>query len=111
MPVGLLANVRLLSEDLSGNQLTEYEKNKAALVAEVIEDLLRLPRNASDPQARTIFRNLYPHLLALSKCPDLVVNRGHYFGTSFREPGEMGPSRKGLSDQDKYALIEFLKTF
>jgi len=34
-----------------------------------------------------------------------VVNRGHYFGTSYfkEEPG--------LSDDDKRALIEFVKTF
>jgi hypothetical protein len=42
--------------------------------------------------------------MALSKCPDYVVNRGHYFGTGF--DGE-----PALSDQDKGALIEFLKTF
>ena len=43
--------------------------------------------------------------MKLSKCPDYVVNRGHYFGTSYfkEEPG--------LSDPDKRALIEFLKTF
>ena len=44
-------------------------------------------------------------LLALSKCPDFVVNRGHYFGTS------MFKEEPGLSDADKRALIEFLKTF
>jgi len=44
-------------------------------------------------------------LLEFNKCPDFVVNRGHYFGTSYfkEEPG--------LTDQDKHALIEFLKTF
>ena len=110
-PVGLLANVRLLSEDLSGNQLTEYEKNKAALVAGIIVDLLRLPTNASDDQARKVFSNIYPNLLKLSKCPDFVVNRGHYFGTSYRDPGDTRPPRPGLSDSDKNALIEFLKTF
>lgn len=110
-PIGLLANVRLLSEDLSGDQLTQYDKNKAELVAGIIADLLRLPKNASDPQARKVFAGLYPRLLAVSKCPDFVVNRGHYFGTSYREPGETGPPRRGLSDSDKRALIEFLKTF
>ena len=110
-PIGLLANVRLLSEDLSGDQLTQYQKNKAELVAGIIADLLRLPKNASDPQARKVFAGLYPRLLAVSKCPDFVVNRGHYFGTSYREPGETGPPRRGLSDSDKRALIEFLKTF
>jgi hypothetical protein len=44
-------------------------------------------------------------MLELSKCPDFVVNRGHYFGTDlFKE-------EPGLSDDDKRALIEFLKTF
>jgi hypothetical protein len=34
-----------------------------------------------------------------------VVNRGHYFGTDrFKE-------EPALSDDDKLALIEFLKTF
>ena len=44
-------------------------------------------------------------MLELSKCPDFVVNRGHYFGT-----GKVG-SEPALSDDDKRALIEFLKTF
>ena len=44
-------------------------------------------------------------MLELNKCPDFIVNRGHYFGTSYftEEPG--------LTDEDKRALIEFLKTF
>ena len=44
-------------------------------------------------------------LLQLSKCPDFVVNRGHYFGTGY------AVGEPGLSDKDKRALIEFLKTF
>ena len=44
-------------------------------------------------------------MLELSKCPDFVVNRGHYFGTA--QLNEEPP----LSDEDKRALIEFLKTF
>ncbi len=49
--------------------------------------------------------NLVPDMVKLSKCPDYVVNRGHYFGTSqFAE-------EPGLSDADKLALIEFIKTF
>jgi hypothetical protein len=51
--------------------------------------------------------NLVDPLLELSKCPDFVVNRGHYFGTSyFRDKDE-----PELSDDDKWALIEFLKMF
>jgi hypothetical protein len=44
-------------------------------------------------------------MLKLSKCPDFVVNRGHYFGTN------LSPDGSTLSDDDKRALIEFLKTF
>ena len=43
-------------------------------------------------------------LLKLSKCPDFVVNRGHYFGTGLADEA-------ALSDDDKRALIEFIKTF
>jgi hypothetical protein len=38
-----------------------------------------------------------PALFKVSKCPDLIEDRGHYFGTS-------------LPDSDKLALIEYLKT-
>jgi hypothetical protein len=111
-PVGLLTNIRLLSEDLHGQQLVDYEGSKAAVAAGILVDLLRLPHNATDAQARKVFANIYPSLLRLSKCPDLVVNRGHYFGTSFQEPGQaVTYTRRGLTDPDKRALIEFLKTF
>ena len=42
-------------------------------------------------------------MLQVSKCPDLVINKGHYFGTSYftEEPG--------LSDAEKTDLIAFLK--
>ena len=40
----------------------------------------------------------------MSKCPDYVINKGHYFGTEYfaEEPG--------LSDSQKRDLIAFLKT-
>jgi hypothetical protein len=57
-------------------------------------------------------------LLKLSKCPDFVVNRGHYFGTArFNETDGLSEDEKSfgteppLSDDDKRALIEFIKTF
>jgi len=54
-----------------------------------------------------VFGKHVDNLLGLSKCPDFVVNRGHYFGTGYG-PGNNEP---GLSDADKRALIEFIKTF
>jgi hypothetical protein len=56
-------------------------------------------------------------LLELSRCPDFVVNRGHYFGTSeFKadpdvDDPEYFADEPPLSDDDKHALVEFLKTF
>jgi hypothetical protein len=92
-PINLLSNIDL---EQRGKTL------KALLKAKV--DLKSLPRDASDEQARAVFGNLVDPLLDVSKCPDFVVNRGHYFGTDYfsEEPG--------LSDEDKWALIAFLKT-
>jgi hypothetical protein len=115
-PVDLIANLRLLPEDLSGGQRADYEKNAAHVIPFLLGDLSQL-HGATDEQARAKFGNIYGNMLAMSKCPDFVVNRGHYFGTSGDpaankeppEPGlDIGP---GLNDQDKRALIEFLKTF
>jgi hypothetical protein len=63
-----------------------------------------LGEGASDEEAKKVFANVVDPLLALSKCPDFIVNRGHYFGT------DMLKEEPGLSDTDKRALIEFLKT-
>jgi hypothetical protein len=68
-------------------------------------DLEALPPDASDADALKVFANLAEPMLALSKCPDFVVNRGHYFGT------DMQTAEPPLGDADKRALIEFLKTF
>jgi hypothetical protein len=104
-PVGLLANLDLLGEGLDPAEKLKHQERVLSLLVKMKHDLASLPQNATDEDARKIFANLVPDLLALSKCPDYVVNRGHYFGTSYfdQEPG--------LSDGDKYALIEYLKTF
>jgi hypothetical protein len=54
----------------------------------------------------------------LMKCPDFVVNRGHYFGTAeFNDTDTLSDDEKAfgketpLSDDDKRALIEYVKTF
>ena len=71
---------------------------------------LDLKNSGEIPDARQKQRmlELTDLLLKVSKCPDLIVNRGHYFGTDLLDPSEHEP---GLSDQDKRALIAFLKTF
>jgi hypothetical protein len=51
-----------------------------------------------DAAAQELMSQLGTDLLKISKCPDFIQNRGHYFGAD-------------LTDADKRALIEFLKTF
>ena len=75
------------------------------LLLRLQQDLESLNGTATDAQLRETFANAVRPLLALNKCPDFVVNRGHYFGTNLlgEEPG--------LNDADKKALIALLKTF
>jgi hypothetical protein len=95
-PVNLLANINLES------RLTEL----VPLLLKIKRTYKRLPE---DPQERDeALRGLVDDLLEVNRCKDFVVNRGHYFGTDFL-PAEEG--EPGLSDEDKRALIEFLKTF
>lgn len=97
-PVDLLANLQLVAETDDPAQRAAHDLKLLRLLVRLVGDLKALPPGATDEQARQVFANLAEPLFALSKCPDYVVNRGHYFGA-------------GLSDADKLALIAFLKTF
>jgi len=104
-PVGLLANLNVVPETRDPAERAAYQKKVLDLLVNVKHHLEALPANASDDEVNKAFADLKDPLLELNKCPDLVVNRGHYFGTSaFAE-------EPPLSDDDKRALIEFLKTF
>ena len=106
-PVNLLANVEMQLDDASDAERIKHKAELLKLLLKTKGDLKSLPQPATDEQARKAFADLVEPLLKLNKCPDFVVNRGHYFGTSyFKEKDEAG-----LSDGDKLALIEFLKTF
>jgi len=118
IPVGLLSNLKLRAE-------SDDLGDKAAHVAKISEFLVKLkldlataPAGASDAELRQRFANLKAPMMALSKCKDFVVNRGHYFGTAeFNRQDGLSADEKAfgtepeLSDQDKRALIAFLKTF
>jgi hypothetical protein len=104
-PVDLLANLNLLPDSNDPVERLKHDGEVLDLLLKAQHDLAHLPKGATDEGARRVFANLADPLFELSKCPDYVVNRGHYFGTDHfkQEPG--------LSDYDKRALIEFLKTF
>jgi hypothetical protein len=106
IPVNLLANLNPLSESADPAERLAHDKEVLEFVIQAKRDLQALRRGASDDEAKKVFANLIEPLLKLSKCPDFVVSRGHYFGTGYVKDGE-----PGLSDADKRSLIEYLKTF
>ena len=103
--IGLISNIRVRSE--SGKSL-EHFKELAALLIKIGATLVSLDQDANDADARKAWADVIDDLIAISACPDYVVNRGHYFGTDKLPASEGEP---GLSDDDKWALIEFVKTF
>ena len=106
-PVNLLANLSLISESGDTVNVVDQTRKVLDLLLTLKRDLKALPKDASDEEARRILANLRRPLLDVSKCRDFVVNRGHYFGTAYLKDKD----EPGLSDADKRALIEFLKTF
>jgi hypothetical protein len=58
---------------------------------------IKLQHLDQDATNALMAKDLGPALLAVSKCPDFVEDRGHTFGST-------------LADDDKHALIEYLKT-
>jgi hypothetical protein len=103
-PVGLLANLMVRPEEKNLWGRLVHDHKLLHLGLDIKSDLWKLGPNPTDDDARRVFTPLADRLMELSKCPDYVVNRGHYFGTGY--DGEAA-----LNDQDKNDLIEFLKTF
>jgi mono/diheme cytochrome c family protein len=93
-PVNLLAN---LNVDSSDPRFSVWRL--LGLVRGLGGDLKRIRREQlSHEEASALLRQHVPKLIELSNCPDFIADRGHYFGTQ-------------LSDEDKEALIAFVKTF
>jgi cytochrome c5 len=86
-PINLIANLEPGFWDL------------LTLVPRIKADLHKIQNQKLDDEAaKKVFAHLVPDLIKASKCPDLIEDRGHEFGRT-------------LPDQDKRALIEYLKTF
>ena len=118
VPVGLLANLRLLAESDDPAVKAAHLRDLGEFLIKLKADLATAPADASDADLINKFANLKAPMIKLSKCPDLVVNRGHYFGTAeFNQQDGLSVDEKAfgrepeLSDDDKRALIAFLKTF
>ncbi len=89
-PVNLLANLNPDAKDLPKT------------VAFVLGKLAEIESQHLDEAAaqKVLKEQIAPRLMKVSKCPDFVMDHGHYFGWF-----------KTMSDADKDALIELLKTF
>jgi len=103
-------------QDVAGK--AEHAKNFLGLLGTLVANLPPPGASANDDEILAWVKKLRDPLLKLSKCPDFVVNRGHYFGTAkFNDVADLTEDEKSfapepaLSDDDKHALIEFLKTF
>jgi cytochrome c5 len=82
--------------NLIGNLQPDF--GQAVLGAKILKALLKIhAMNLSPEQGTAELIKAVPELLAANKCPDFIEDKGHYFGTD-------------LPDNDKRALIEYLKT-
>jgi hypothetical protein len=88
-PINLLANV---DPDADPKDLLKLCLDLKKVFLEV-----KLKHLGADATKELMRKEVAPELFKLSKCPDLIEDRGHYYGTD-------------LADADKRALIEFLKT-
>jgi hypothetical protein len=118
IPVGLLSNLKLRAESDDLGDKAAHLRDIGDFAVKLKIDLASAPPNASDAELRQRFANLKGPMMQLSKCKDFVVNRGHYFGTAeFNQQEGLSADETAfgtepeLSDQDKRALIAFLKTF
>jgi hypothetical protein len=98
-PIKLLAN---LDATLETRALDRADLAKTAglvdLGRKIKNRLITIKLQRLDSvQSRKVLADLVPDLLAHSKCPDFIEDKGHEFGTD-------------LPDEDKEALIEYLKT-
>jgi hypothetical protein len=91
-PVNLLANFNSEAD----------RKNQITAIKAVIDGTTEIrSQNLSDPKdvAKVLQEKIAPALMEVNKCPDFVMDKGHYF-----------PWFNSMSDDDKNALIELLKT-
>ena len=89
MPVNLLSNI-----DMEADPSLLIEA-----IAKTTEGIEASKKASNDRDALKVFLKIAgPALWKVNKCPDFVEDRGHLFGSQ-------------LSDEEKNALIAFLKTF
>ncbi len=95
-PVNLVANINMRAG----------KRDLISAVFSLVKGFKKIKSITNEKEALRVFTQITADkLLKVSKCPDLVVNKGHYFGTKY-----MNAQSKGLSSKEQEALIEYLKT-
>ncbi|MGH8551829.1 MAG: hypothetical protein ACRERS_00885, partial [Methylococcales bacterium] len=89
-PVNLLTNIDLDRRHGFINKI-KHDAELIGLLLKIKKDLKALPKDATDEQAAKVFANLVDPLVKNSKCPDYIVNRGHYFGTDYFKEANLEP--------------------
>ena len=118
-PINLASNVQPAADlPLFSARRVSHDAAVVELVKQVTAAVPSLDPKADDAALLEWGKQFRGPLLKLLKCPDFVVNRGHYFGTAeFNETASLSSDERGfgpepaLSEDDKHALIEFIKTF
>src|SRR6185503_6035683 len=96
-PVSLVTSMDVLGAEMPPEQQREHRRR----LTELLKTMKRELQRKNDVFAS---QEVMRAMLAVSKCPDYVINKGHYFGTSLL------PDEPGLTDAEKRDLIGFLKT-
>jgi hypothetical protein len=91
-PVNLLINV---NPEADQKELQKAFNETVSTLAEIESKHL-----LEEQKLELLRKEVAPALMRVSKCPDFVMDRGHYYEWF-----------KSMSDDDKEALIELLKTF
>lgn len=95
-PVGLISNINL---ELNDPRVEPKQLVKLLIKAKRrFNEIYKQGISDDEEAVKRELRDLGPLLRQLSTCPDFEADRGHYFGAN-------------LSDQEKEALIAFVKTF
>jgi hypothetical protein len=112
--VNLISNIELeKTKTLLGN--ARMVKEVYNLVKAVLD--IQKQKLTGEAAAQYFMKKAAGPLLNVSKCSDFVVNRGHYFGTEYspdvidRSWTALDGTSRGLTDEEKEALIKYLKTF
>jgi len=109
MPTNLISNIDLT---YAGISLSYANLDALAAQARLIDGIAKLSFASAQVNAKSLtgqaaldtFMSIAAKpLIDASKCNDMVVNRGHYFGSKFLS--------QSITDKDQNDLIEFLKHF